>query len=73
MKVKKLSKEDHLFLDTVALEVLKVYLNGQRPNDFKQSIQVSRVAYKQALAMLKVKNDQLLEMSKEVNVVNDEL
>lgn len=72
MMRKELTKEDKKFLDGVALETLLRYLDRQKPKDFKESVQVARVSYKQALAMLQVRDEQLKEIAKEVKIIKEE-
>lgn len=56
---KPLTDEDKEFLDKTALELMKIYIGGQRPKDWSESMTVSRMCYRQALSMLDVRNKQL--------------
>lgn len=45
------------FLRQIAKETMKVYISVKKPENYKQSLQVARIAYLQALAMLEVEED----------------
>lgn len=61
-----MTKEDRVFVDEIATKVLLEYIRHQKPTSFEESVQVARVSYKQALAMLKVKTEQLNGIIEEV-------
>lgn len=65
---KQLTEEDKEFLDRTALELMKIYINGQRPKDFGESMTVARLCYRQALSMLDVKNKQLQDIIEETGL-----
>ena len=62
-------KDNKEYLDKVAIETMKMYLDKQRPTSFADSMTVARVAYKQAIAMLYVRDTQLQKLAEEVNIV----
>ncbi len=61
----KLLKADKDFLDRTALEVMKIYISARRPQSFGDSMSISRISYKQALAMLEIRNNELSTLIKE--------
>lgn len=66
-----MTKEDKLFLDKAAIEVMKIYINSKPPQGFDDSVKISRVSYSQALAMLEVRKNQLSKMIEERNLKLD--
>ena len=65
MLTEDLIKEERAYLDRVALVVLECYVSNQKPKGFEDSMSLSRVAYKQALAMLEVRENSLKTLAKE--------
>jgi len=59
MQPKKLLTEDKDFIDELAREVMKIYVALERPASFADSIKISRIAYKQAISMWKVRTEDL--------------
>ena len=45
--------------------VLEAYVSNQKPKGFEDSMSLSRVAYKQALAMLEVRETSIISLAKE--------
>ena len=62
-------QENKLFLDEVALETMKVYITRKPPQSFEDSISIARVAYRQALAMLEIRENSLLRLAKDVRLI----
>lgn len=58
-------KENQNFLDDVAKEVMKVYVGVRPPTSFEDSLSIARVSYKQALAMLEVRENALVGIAKD--------
>ena len=65
MLTEEIIRSERAYLDRVALVVLEAYVNGQKPKGFEDSMSLSRVAYKQALAMLEVRENTLNSLAKE--------
>lgn len=61
--------DNRKFLDDVAIEVMKEYVSRQRPTSFEDSMMIARIAYNQALAMLKVKKDSLVKLAEEKRLI----
>lgn len=59
-------EENEYFLDEVATEVMKIFIQQRNPSNFGDSVQVSRIAYRQAIAMLQTKKN-LSPLLDEVN------
>lgn len=70
---KKLTEDDILsnsgFLDKIAIEVMKVYMTKQNPHNFGDSVSISRIAYKQALAMLMIRENSLITLAEEAGLL----
>ena len=64
--------EDQEYLDKVAIEVMKSYLDNQKPKGFQDSVSVARVAYKQAIAMQLVRKTMLKELAEDVGIIKKE-
>jgi len=47
------------FLDKAALNIMKSYVDSQKPTDINDSVQLARIAYRGALALLEVKLNDL--------------
>lgn len=54
-QIKEIIQKNEKFLDKVALEVAKKYIEFQPPTSDKDCLSISTIAYQQALAMLDVK------------------
>lgn len=57
------------FLDKVAIETSLVYFTKKVPTGFSESMSIARVSYKHALAMLTVKENNLLSLAKESGLI----
>ena len=57
------------YLDRAALIVLEAYVSSQKPKGFEDSMSLARVAYKQALAMLEVRETSVLSLAKESGLI----
>ena len=57
------------YLDRSALIVLEAYVSSQKPKGFEDSMSLARVAYKQALAMLEVRETSLVTLAKESGLI----
>ena len=62
MNLSKVLEDNKEFIDTVAIETMKSYLRLKPPNSPEDSLSIARVAYRQALAMLEVRENALLPM-----------
>ena len=62
MSLSKILEDNKEFIDTVAIETMKSYLRLKPPNSPEDSLSIARVAYRQALAMLEVRENALLPM-----------
>lgn len=56
------------FLDKVAIVTLESYLHRSSPKNFADSMSLARVAYKNALGMLEVRENSLLSLAKEAGL-----
>lgn len=65
-------EENKGYLDSVAKITLQEYLKRAPLTGFKDSMSVSRIAYNQALAMLKVREESLISLAKEQNLIDKE-
>lgn len=63
--------ENKEFLDRVAIEVMKVYVSRQPPKGFTDSMSIARVAYRQSLALLEVRENELVNLAKEVKLLKN--
>ena len=59
------------FLDKVAISAMTSYIDRSPLKGFADSMSVSRIAYKQALAMLEVRENSLLSLAKESNICKE--
>lgn len=62
MSLSKVIEDNKEFIDAVAVETMKSYLRMKPPNSPEDSLSIARVSYRQALAMLEVKENALLPM-----------
>lgn len=62
MKVEDLTKEERVFLDRVATEVVKQYIEKRPPQGDKDSKAVARVGYRVAVQMLDTKRNLLSKL-----------
>tara|TARA_R110002051_G_scaffold228401_1_gene290633 strand:- start:1154 stop:1375 length:222 start_codon:yes stop_codon:yes gene_type:complete len=65
MLTEEIISKERGYLDKVALVVLEAYVSNQKPKGFEDSMSLSRVAYKQALAMLEVRETSIISLAKE--------
>ena len=57
------------YLDNVALQTLITYLNRTPLKGFSDSMSVARISYKQALAMLEVRETTLISLAEEALIL----
>jgi hypothetical protein len=57
------------YLDKVAVQVMTTYLNRSPLKGFEDSMSVSRIAYKQALAMLEVRENSIITLATEAGLI----
>lgn len=65
MLTEKQIQDNKDFLDKVALETSNLYVEAKRPTGFKDSMNVSRLAYSHALAMLEVRDNSLGKLAQD--------
>lgn len=68
MITKETIKKNYDYLDKVALETMKEYISKKPPQGFNDSMSIARVSYKQALAMLEVRESSLLTLAVESGI-----
>ncbi len=69
MIINKVIEENYEYLDRVAIENMKVLLAVRPPQGFSDSMSISRVSYKQALAMLEVRETSLISLAEESGII----
>jgi hypothetical protein len=69
MLTEEIINEEKGYLDKAALIVLEAYIVSQKPKGFDDSMSLARVAYKQALAMLEVRETSLVTLAKESKLI----
>lgn len=62
-------KENKEYLDSVALVTMETYLQRSPLKGFNDSMSVARISYKQALAMLEVRENGILSLADESGVL----
>lgn len=61
--------DNRKFIDEVAIETMKKYVEMKPPTSFEDSMSIARISYKQALAMLTVKKESLIKLAEEQKLV----
>lgn len=69
MITKEIIEKNKDFLDEVAIKTMVSYLHRSSLTGFKDSLSVSRISYKQALAMLEVRENSLESLAKESGII----
>jgi hypothetical protein len=69
MITKKIIEKNKDFLDKVAMRTMVSYLHRSSLSGFKDSLSVSRISYKQALAMLEIRENSLESLAKESGIL----
>lgn len=62
-------KKNYEFLDKIALETMKIYLDKKLPTGFHDSMSLARLSYKHALAMLDVAENSLVSLATEAGLI----
>ena len=57
------------YLDKIAIETLVTYLNRSPPKGFSDSMSIARISYKQALAMLEVRETTLTSLAEDALIL----
>lgn len=69
MITKQTIEKNYSYLDEVAIENMKVLLAVRPPQGFADSMSIARVSYKQALAMLEIKENSLETLAQEAGII----
>ena len=69
---KKQISDGKSFLDKTAIDITIEYLRTQKPQGFGDSMKIARIAYKQALALLFVREKNLISLADEANLLEKE-
>lgn len=69
MITEKTIEDNKDFLDRVAIKTMTSYLHRSSLSGFKDSLSVSRISYKQALAMLEVRESSLKSLAEESGIL----
>lgn len=69
MITKEVIEKNKDFLDKVAIKTMVSYLHRSSLSGFKDSLSVSRISYKQALAMLQVRENSLESLAGESGIL----
>jgi len=72
MLTKEIIKDNRAYIDNMASKVMVTYLERSPLKGFEDSMSVARISYKQALAMLEVRDNSLLNLAKEHNLIKED-
>lgn len=62
-------EKNYDFLDKIAIQTMISYLNKRPPTGFHDSMSISRLSYKHALAMLEVRENSLISLATEAGLI----